>query len=58
MRCVVSSPGNDLGVWRSECHRCWSCISIHFHHSELTTGALNVLIYNLLSGCHHVNGAS
>ena len=43
VRCLVSSPRDDLGFWYSQRHGCWRNISVHFYHSQLSTGTMNVL---------------
>ena len=38
MRSFVSTLGNDLGVWCSKRHRCWTSISVHLYHRQFITG--------------------
>ena len=49
---IVSSSGNDLGVWCPERHGCWSCISVHIHHPQLASGKYHSLNYVKMSRNH------
>ena len=60
MRSSFSSSGNDLGVWCSERHGCYSRITVHLHHPQFTSGTvtfhLNSSVFLVLSYCRNILG--